>query len=164
MLRDEEPLGGSRWTAFHLLVQAGLEAAGRVREDTSDLQNHGLPGPSPLRGCAEWWVARPCGRDSAGCYLCMFNKDHGANFIHHTEVGWGFWWCLSFYDRKWTKTMILSDEMMQLQHQRGKPHLLPVHICKLWKGTQCYMRPPQPATGNFLQQPHPWGESVCHSL
>lgn len=39
----------------------------------------------------------------------------------------------------------------------GKPHLLIVHVCELWKGAQCSVNIP---AGNFLQLLHSWQEEI----
>jgi hypothetical protein len=44
-------------------------------------------------------------------------------------------------------SLIISDEMMSLQNQRGRLHLLSDHIREQWKGAKCFVNIP---TGHFI--------------
>lgn len=132
-LWDEEPLGGSKWTAVKLLF-GGILACGagssRKKKRRQYLQKDGLLRTShQVDGWVKWWMARQLWERlrQDGTW---FNKDHGASskFIHLQELGgWSFCWCLSVMKNGPKVPMIPSDKMMQLQDQNDKPSSLCLH-------------------------------------
>lgn len=143
-LTDEEPVGGSKWTVIPLLELGVCGAGSRRWIGRQSICKKMLP-----RGSFHWasgwsygWHGS-CRRDS-GRMSHMFNKDHRTNnkFIQLQAVGWKFCWRLSFCYGKWTKTAYDPFRWNDAtSDQNGKPHLLIVHIHKLWKGTWCYVNP-----------------------
>lgn len=137
-------------------LRTGLRAGGGEREDTGGLQKDGLPRPFPLSGCADGVAdgTNTMAGIQAGCQVCFTRTMGQAPNSSAVEKWDGVSGDVlhSVMENRPNLPVIPSDEMTQLQNQKGKPHRLPVLICELWKGSHCSVDPP---TGNFLQLPHP---------